>query len=329
MNLVKYMGKPSLDKWWAIAKADPKATFYQTPAWLEVANCMSEKYQNASLMGQLNSGVNFVFPLCSYSRFWPMKRVFSVYDQCYGGLIADGPVSAEEHDAIFQKIPLSLFTSFDLTEVPGVAYGDLPGQFEKATFTSSQIPLANRTFDEIFSNYTRTHRTNYRKGVKSGLVLRPADFSDLTAEFDLFYEIYLETLNKRWGDEVHGDVIQKSYLREFEKVVRKYPDNFLLWFADLDGKGVSVATAFLWNGRLDGWVMASRPEYFKLRPSTFLITEMLRYAIENEYSLFHFGPNGDNQGLADFKRRFGAEQVAYTMWHRPSPLLNVIDRLRG
>ncbi|MEM9775047.1 MAG: GNAT family N-acetyltransferase [Chloroflexota bacterium] len=327
--MIKHTQKPDLDTWWQIAKADPKATFYQTPAWLEVAKCMSDKYEDASFMGELESGVKFVFPLCSYSRQWPLKRVYSVYDQCYGGVITDGPITAAEHTAILQALPLTKFSTFDLTEVPGVRHGQFPTDYDIVEFNSSEIPLAGRTFEEIFSQYTRTHRTNYRKGAKSGLSIRQADVNNMSAEFDLFYEIYLETLNKRWGDDVQGDILQLDYLRKFEKVVTKYSNNFLMWFVELEGKAISVATAYLWNGRLDGWVMATRPEYFKLRPSTYVITELLQYAVGQGYKLFHFGPNGDNQGLADFKRRFGAVQVPYRMVHRPSPVLNLVDRVRN
>ncbi len=332
MSLIKKLSKTAInnqEEWWRIAQADPQAGFYQTPAWFEVAKAKSANYADASLMGQLSTGTNFVLPLCSYSRIWPIKRIYSVYDQCYGGLIADGPVTAAEHQAILNAIPLSPFASFDLTQTPGIQHGTALPDYHTETFTGSEIDLTDTTFDEVFAKYTRTHRTNYRKGVKSGLIFRRADPANLAADFDLFYDIYLETLDKRWGENVEGDVLDRDFLHRFEAIMAKYPENFFMWFAELEGKAVSVATAFQWNGRFDGWVMASRPEFFKLRPTVFIITEIIKYAFENNHKLFHFGPNTGKQGLEDFKRRFGAVAVPYQTWHRPSPALSLLEKIRG
>lgn len=328
MSLIKQIKKATIEEWWEVAKADPKAGFYQTPAWLEVAQCSSEKNKNGSLIGELTSGTKFVVPLCSYSRMWPLSRIYSVYDQCYGGLLSDGPVTEEEYAAILNKVNPGPFSSFDLVQTPGIPHGAALDGFQVVEFTGSEIELEGSTFDELFAKYTPTHRTNYRKGVKSGFTFRRADPQNLAAEFEQFYEIYLETLEGRWKENVEGEILDKPFLDQFAQVMGQYPDNFYMWFAELDGKPVSVATAFVWNGRCDGWVMASRPAYFKQRPTVFVITEIIKYACEQNFRLFHFGPNTGKQGLIDFKRRFGAHEVPYQVWHRPSPVLNFIESVR-
>ena len=56
---------------------------------------------------------------------------------------------------------------------------------------------------------------------------------------------------------------------------------------------------------------------------------MIRFAAENNYELFDLGPNVGDETLIEFKRRFGAEEVGYQLWYRPSPVLKLLDRLRG
>ena len=230
MSLIKTVKKATIDEWWEVAKADPKAGFYQTPAWLEVAQCSSEKNKNASLMGELTSGTKFVVPLCSYSRMWPLSRIYSVYDQCYGGLLSDGPVTEEEYAAILNKVNPGPFSSFDLVQTPGIPHGAPLDEFQVIEFTGSEIELEGSTFDELFAKYTPTHRTNYRKGIKSGFTFRRADPKNLAAEFEQFHEIYLETLEGRWKENVEGEILDKSFLEKFAQVMSRYPDNFCLLY---------------------------------------------------------------------------------------------------
>ena len=327
--MIKTITKADRSQWWQIARADENATFYHTPAWVDVATCMSDKYQDTSLSGQLKSGTNFVLPMCSFSKIWPLKRVYSVYDNCYGGVIADGPISNEEYGAIFSQIPLSPFTSFDLTETPGIEAVRPLDQFTVEEFTCSILDLKEKSFEDVFKNYTRTHRTNYRKGIKAGITIRPADLNNLSAEMDHFYAIYHDTHQKRWGDGAIGHLFERDFLSRLEAIFKQYPENAFLWFAELDGEPISAAINFGWNGRMDGWMMGTKQEFFKLRPTTVLITELIRHAIDNEYATFDFGPNLGNQGAEDFKRRFGADTVTYKTWHRPSPVLALIDKIRG
>lgn len=327
--MIKTIEKADRTTWWQIAKADAKATFYHTPAWADVAACMSSNYQDTSLMGTLNDGGRFVLPLCTFSKMWPLKRIYSVYDNCYGGIISDNPLSDETCQAIFKHVPKSLFTSFDLTVTPGVPAVKAPDFVQTETFTCSILDIKRKNFDALFKNYTRTHRTNYRKGIKAGITVRTADLSKLDQETDYFYTIYCDTHSNRWGDGAIGHLFERDFVNKLATIFQQYPEHAFLWFAELNGEPIATAINFGWNGRMDGWMMGTRPDFFKLRPTTVLITEMIRHAQKNGYSMFDFGPNLGNQGAEDFKRRFGAKTVSYQVWHRASPILRLIDRMRG
>ncbi len=280
-------------------------------------------------MGELQNGVKFVLPLCSIRRLGILNSVHSVYDGCYGGLIADGPLSEVDYAAIWKQIPIAANTNFALVCVPGSDYDCPRPDFETDCFLSSEVWLEGLTFEEVYKKFTKSRKEDYRRGVKHDLQFRPADYTNLSAEFDILYDLYAETVEKRWKGDVLGDILDRGYLEKFQKVVEKYPNNFHLWFVELDGEPISMATAFDWNKRLDGWIMASRPEYFKIKPAVFILTNILQFATENDYRLFHFGPNGDNTGLVDFKRRFGADTVSYQTWFKQSPLHKLLSKLSG
>lgn len=327
--MISNIGPVDHQTWWSIAKQDPHTTFYQTPAWLEVAQKLDDRYLNASLQGKLSSGTTFVFPLVSYSRSWPLTRLYSVFDYCYGGVISDQPLSADEHDAILKQLPLNFFTNFNLIEPPGTPKRSVLPTFSEESYTSSILDLTGLTFDDVVSNFSRTHRGNYRKTIKDGITVRHADLTQLDSEFNIFYEIYQDTLKNRWKDENMSLSFTPVFLEGFADVMRKHPENMFLWFAEKDGKVISAEIDFVWNGRLDSWSTVSRPDYFKHKPTIALLAAIIKNAIEMGVTTFDFGPNLGKQGLEDFKRRFGSKTVHYKTWEKQSPVITLIEKIRS
>ena len=319
----------NIDTWWTLAKQDHSATFYQTPAWFEVAQCFDVKYEDKSLFGTLENGTEYVFPLTSYARQWPFNRLYSVFDHGYGGVVANGPISAADYQAILQRLPITPFTSFYLTEPPSVPPKQPLSSFETGTFTSSLLSLENKTFEEVVANYSRTHRSNYRKGIKHGIKVRKANLDDLDNDFDIFYELYLDTYENRWTDGQIGNIWSREFFKNFAQVMKKYPEHIYLWFAELEGEAISAEIDFVWNNRLDSWATVSKPAHFKIKPTIALLSGIIQHALEIGVTTFDFGPNLGKQGLEDFKRRFGAETTYYETWEKPSPILNLIDKLRS
>lgn len=327
--MISHIGQADLQTWWSVAKADPQATFYQTPAWFEVAQCMEPRYTDATLTGTLASGTRFVFPLISYSRTWPLKRLQSVFDYCYGGVIADGPISDQEFKAILESLPLNVFTRFNLTEPAGVpAKHPLPS-FTSESFTSSILDLTGLTFEQALANFSRSHRTGYRKCISNGLTVRMADIDQIENELDIFYEVYQDTLENRWGDDVLSLLLDREFLTKLGQVMQKYPENMYLWFAELEGEAVAAEINFVWNGRLDVWSIVAKHEYFKLKPTLAMLSGIIKHAIDIDVTTFDFGPNLGKKGLEDFKGRFGAETVHYNTWEKPSLFIDLIERLRS
>lgn len=327
-NMIKAIHTVDVDQWWKIAELDPKARFFQTPAWFEVAKMMSENYQDATVIGELENGTTFVLPLCSYSKSWPIKRYQSVFDLCYGGLIADGQVSNEAFLDIQRHIPKGLFASFELTETPQTLFTHHLDSIESSPYTCCLLDLEGKDFDTIVREFSKTRREDYRKGVRSGISVRQADLNNLSAEFDAYYQIYKDTIEKRWQDNALSLLMPRTFYAMLAELMKRMPNNIKLWFAELDGEPISAAINFYWNGHVDGWSMATKPEFFKLKPTVVLITEMIRNAIETNQTLYDLGPNLGKESIVDFKRRFGAEVVEYRIWSRKGAGLKLLDQVK-
>ena len=326
--MIQSIGKADTKTWWEIARKDPKARYFHTPSWLEIAQQSSPLYQNASLIGCLDNGTQFVLPLCSYQKRWPFKRLSSVFDMCYGGLIAEKDVPSRAFLDIQKHIPMNMLSSFSLTETPLSSYTNPLEVFETSMHTTCLLHLQNRSFDEIFRGFSKSRREDYRRGAKAGVTVRKADLSNLTAEFDQFYSICTQTIDQRWKDNALSLIFPRDFYSKIAELYAKQPENITLWFAELDGKPISTALNFQWNGNVDGWAMASLPEYFKLKPTVVLITEMIRDAINQSFKLYDLGPNLGKDSVADFKRRFGAEVVPYKIWQHNGLLFEQVEKLK-
>lgn len=90
-----------------------------------------------------------------------------------------------------------------------------------------------------------------------------------------------------------------------------------LVLAEYQKRPVAAAFFFLFEGSVYYLYGASDPEYLFCRPNHLLLWETMLWAMENNYGFFDLGRvSHDNVGLAEFKKRWGAEQrdLYYYYW---------------
>jgi hypothetical protein len=86
-----------------------------------------------------------------------------------------------------------------------------------------------------------------------------------------------------------------------------------LLLAYSEGKCVSAAIFLHWGKTLTYKFGASNLEGRKLRSNNFLFWEAIRWGCENGYANFDFGKSANsNQGLREFKSRWGTDEVPLT-----------------
>ena len=95
-----------------------------------------------------------------------------------------------------------------------------------------QLPLADRTIDDVWNGFNQQWRRNIRKAEKAGVVVRRGDANDLPA----FHAVYVETAQR--------DRFTPRPLAYFERMWRelnRYEERLTLHLAELDGH-VAAAT---------------------------------------------------------------------------------------
>ena len=100
---MKFLPSVEQEFWWDVARQCDYATFFHTPLWREFALRTHPEYSDATIGVILPSGVRVVFPILRIQQYGPFQRLLSSFEHCYGGIIADGPVSPAEAAQIYRR----------------------------------------------------------------------------------------------------------------------------------------------------------------------------------------------------------------------------------
>lgn len=297
--------------WWDVANSCEYATFFHTPIWHQLATRSSSDLMDASIGFVLDSGVRVVLPNLIQNKFGPFVSLLSTFEKCYGGIIADGPVTSSELDKIYCSVADNFRTiRFDYLESPFAPKIKHVRDFkEESNFT--HIITLGSDFEAIFSKFKKGHQTAYRKGIRLGVEVGIAKTIE---EFQDYFKVY-ENSVRRW-EERYGFVYAYSWSL-FENcyiLAQQYPDSIKLWLAKLDNTVISGALVFCWGKHAIGWHGVTHEDYFKHQPFTVLNTEIIRTCIENDYKVFDFNPSGGFEGVIKFKEGFGTDKTNISRW---------------
>lgn len=297
--------------WLAVAERCPHATFFHTPIWQELATATAPQHRDATIGAVLASGVRVVLPLLAVRRLGPWRELQSAAAGCYGGLIADGPVSADEATEIYRAAAGWRTLRLRVTANP---FGDTtPPPGAQVEQDSTHVLRLGRGFDALYAGFSRSHQGHYRSGLRQGVEVRRAQgLSDYAA----YFGVYRDTL-RRWagaGRTLPGTEEPWRRFAAGAALAKRFPEAIQLWLAEHRGRVVSGAWVFSWKGHVVYWHGATDEAAFDLYPSVVLHAEIIRDASARGCSMYDFNPSGGLAGVAEFKRRFGAEQRSVPRW---------------
>jgi CelD/BcsL family acetyltransferase involved in cellulose biosynthesis len=163
------------------------------------------------------------------------------------------------------------------------------------------LPLG-RTSEQLLTSLkgsavARAIRKAQREGVQ-------AELSRESGELDTFYALHLQT-RRRLGVPVQP----RRFLETLWKQVIRPGLGFVV-LARLHGRPIAGALFLAWNGNLIYKFGASDQRYWELRPNNLVIWTALEWACQQGYRLLDLGRTDlENQGLRDFKSRWGAVEL--------------------
>jgi serine/alanine adding enzyme len=185
---------------------------------------------------------------------------------------------------------------------------------ENFDFKKSQ---SYRTFilelKEPESLWKNLHKSSTQRGIqkakKEGVTI---EFAQEEKELKKFHRLNAMTCQQ------HGIPCQPLFF--FENLWRlMFPQNLVkLGLAQYKGKTVAGSFFFLFKEKVYYMYGASDQNYLFCRPNHLLLWETINWATENNFSFFDLGRvSQENTGLAEFKRRWGAQESSLFYYYLP------------
>ena len=245
------------DFWWNVAQNCSYATFFHTPLWHNLATMTFPDFKDVTVGINLSNGVRAVLPLLETKNIKGIgNTVQSTFAGCYGDLIADGPIDEEARQFIYEHLQSRRIGRIQISSNPIVEEAqDIPNCSAEEDFT--QIVRLDTSFDKIFADFSKGHRSSYKKGLKMNVKVRKATTLD---DYHAYYGAYEDSLC-RWGDRASSRYPRNLFENGFQ-LAQDFPDNIRLWLATVNEEIVAGAWVFYWNQHVDWWHGAAYANYF-------------------------------------------------------------------
>lgn len=153
--------------WWEVARACPYATFFHTPRWTELACRVNHTVRDRTIAAILPNGVRAVLPLLEIRRRGPITALMSTFEGCYGGIIADGPLSSRDAARIYRQAYRWNISNFYYLANPLAPPETIDTSYRFGDEIAHILHL-NDDFETIFNRFDKSARTNYRRGLREG-----------------------------------------------------------------------------------------------------------------------------------------------------------------
>ena len=309
--------------WLEVARKCGYATFFHTPLWQRLAIQTYPHYQDVAVCCELKSGVRVVLPLLETRSIKGFYRcLVSTFAGCYGGLIADGPLTVTEKQQVYNAVLAQhRLGELHITGNPLADGHELLARFNRREDYTHLFTL-DKDYNAISRNFSKGHRSAITQGRRMGVTTRLA--SSLS-DYQNYYGAYMDSL-RRWGDNATSRYPWKLFAAGYD-LAREFPDHLKLWLAELEGKVIAGAWVFYWNEHVVWWHGASFADSFAYRPNNVLQADIIKDACDHGYKYYDFNPSGGHNAVAKFKQNFGAERQAFICHSYSTKTYHVIRML--
>jgi FemAB-related protein (PEP-CTERM system-associated) len=287
-----------------------KNSFYYDQRWLEILTTFYG-YRITRLTTTNEEGqITGFLPLCFVNSPLTGRRLVSLpfSDQC--PLLAVDETSANH--LIEQAIRLARQHKVKYLELRAGANEQLarcPDLTESNLYVNWVIPLSERP-EDMWSKLRKPVQRQIKKSQKDEVHIRVADKPE---DMALYYNMHLQTRAKKHGMPVQSRKYFSTLWDTFA------PSGTLrLLLAEYEGNTIAGIILFTSGTTLHYSYGASDEKYLKLAPNNLLFWEVITWGCEHGYKAFDLGRTArDNEGLMEFKRRWGATQEPLPYYYYP------------
>jgi len=286
-----------------------RATFFQTPPWLDALQESFPRFDTAYLTVREGGSLAGVMPLVRIR-----KRPFSYLWALPFGTYGD-PLARDEtaRNALLERF-------FEMTQSPaclegGVVLfqGDVPARLPGGAdirMEECRLVQLGAGFEAVWKEWSSKRRQLVRRGEDAGVVARLLE-SD--AEVRRFHRIYVEE-SRGWGG------VHPYPERLFLELFKRRAQGALFWGAFL-GEELLGAHIDLYHGEMaQAWQGGMTERAGGFETGAILIKSAVAEACRRGSRLYNLGASGGNPGILFFKESLGGREHRY-------PVITVRKRL--
>ena len=231
-----------------------------------------------------------------------------------GSFLIDKKVKKDETIEIMNLLLESLLSHIDKKNVAALTLITSPFdhyskeflednfKFTFSDFRIGQITPLPINVEDLLAKFENPRPRNIRKAIKSGVTIRRSISNE---DFDLLVTTHQQNIKSIGGK-------SKSKLF-FECVKQLVPgENYSLFIAEINEKKVAALLLFYFNKTVEYFTPCSIFEYRNQQPSSLLIFEAMKDAVEKNYQYWNWGGTWESQkGVYEFKKKWGATDKKY------------------
>lgn len=279
-------------------------SYFVSPEWIKLS--LTQGYK--PYIVEMN---NTVLPFVKKEKFLFHNLYLSSYN-LYGDMI--GNENENNIIDIIKQLRSNLFL-YRMTFAPDPTEPDsiLEKAFQKTssfrTVSTHILKLENDYEYTLAKKINATRRNELRKAEKNpNIKILDMNITNL-ANWDQYHEIYQKSL-LRWGK-------QSGYPKSlFYAMAQLNPLNVKLFGVQLNGRLVSGGIFFIYKNKILYWHGATliEKDIAKYYPTSAMFNHIILFAHQNHLEYMNFGSSDGLDGVAKFKRSWGAGKVFYNIY---------------
>ena len=308
---MKVISTPRFDHpWSALIEEQVKNTLYYDPRWFELINKLYG-YSIIPLTTTDSQGqITGFLPLCSVSSPLTGRRLVSLPFSDHCPFLAADEASA--NDLIDQAIHLAKRQHVKYLELRTGSHDVLTKRSdltESNLYVNWTLPLSDHP-EDVWKGLRKPVQHQIKKSQKLGVQVRTAQKRE---EMSLYYKLHLQTRTKKHGMPAQS----KEY---FFQLWDMFAASGALQLLLAEYRGTTVAGIILLaHGNTVHYAYGASDElYLDLASNNLLFWTAITWGCTQGYKRFDFGRTAcDNQGLMEFKRRWGTIKEPLPYYYYP------------
>jgi hypothetical protein len=288
------------DEWERACRACDYATFFHTPAWVDLfTKTTGGAMAPATEAITFSDGLSAILPMARRRYLGGLVQLYwSMPAHTFGGWVSEDSLTAEHARLMAEH----------LGKRPDLQWRENPYD---PVLQSIALPLAHADFTHavdlsggisaVEGRFDYAHRKAVRKAVASGVTVAEGV---LFEEWESYFSLYGSS-RARWKERrlARGGGYPHAL---FQAIYDSGCGGRKLWLAKVKGVPAAGILCFYWNRHAVAWLGAGEAEFFMYRPNNLLYEHAIRHAAGQGYRWFDCNPSAGLRGVIEFKEHLGA-----------------------